>query len=263
MQDKLYSMGNPWINPNCFNPNILYIIREHLKDVSTATHPASDFITFIYVLSGGCTYIINDIPYKVKKGDIVVCNPGSTHRKILNHGDEIMEFNVGFNNINLSCLPKNYLLAENEYPVIRLVKYGKEISKCCEEMISEKEKNEPGFDLLLKSLSMKLISSDRSSIVQSIIKFINENYMKEISLESISKNMYFSSVYISKIFKEETGDSPINYLIKVRLSKAKELLQQESISIKASAKSVGYHDAYYFSKLFKKYYGFSPSKLIK
>jgi AraC-like DNA-binding protein len=66
-------------------------------------------------------------------------------------------------------------------------------------------------------------------------------------------------VYISKIFKEETGDSPINYLIKIRLEKASFLLKKnKEISIKEISKLVGYEDAYYFSKLFKKYYDISP-----
>lgn len=66
-------------------------------------------------------------------------------------------------------------------------------------------------------------------------------------------------MYISKIFKEETGDSLINYLIKIRLEKASFLLKKnKEISIKEISLLVGYEDAYYFSKLFKKYYSFSP-----
>jgi Transcriptional regulator containing an amidase domain and an AraC-type DNA-binding HTH domain len=78
-------------------------------------------------------------------------------------------------------------------------------------------------------------------------------------LEQIAHNIYLSPVYISKIFKEETGESPINYLIKIRLEKAKDILQsKDSGSIKNIANQVGYEDVYHFSKLFKKYYGVSP-----
>lgn len=84
--------------------------------------------------------------------------------------------------------------------------------------------------------------------------------MNDISLNTISQNMYLSPVYISKIFKELMGDSPINYLIKIRLSKAKELLKKEKLPIKVIAKMVGYNDPYYFSKHFKKFYGVSPAK---
>ncbi|EGO8073496.1 helix-turn-helix transcriptional regulator, partial [Enterococcus faecalis] len=53
---------------------------------------------------------------------------------------------------------------------------------------------------------------------------------------------------------------PINYLIQIRLNHAKELLKNDSLSVKEVAKTVGYEDAYHFSKLFKKYYGKSPSQ---
>ncbi|NMB97488.1 MAG: helix-turn-helix transcriptional regulator [Clostridiaceae bacterium] len=80
-------------------------------------------------------------------------------------------------------------------------------------------------------------------------------------MDKISRNMYLSPVYISKIFKEEIGESPINYLIKVRLSKALELLKEGNMTVKSVAKSVGYNDVYHFSKLFKKYYSVPPSKV--
>ncbi|EUJ44094.1 AraC family transcriptional regulator [Listeria riparia FSL S10-1204] len=75
--------------------------------------------------------------------------------------------------------------------------------------------------------------------------------------------MYISPTYISKVFKEETGESPINYLIKIRLSRAHDLLTSQDVTVKEAAKLVGYNDAFYFSKLFKKYYGFPPSDVLK
>ena len=68
-----------------------------------------------------------------------------------------------------------------------------------------------------------------------------------------------SPVYISKIFKSETGETPINYLISLRMEKAGKLLEENPmLSIQKVADEVGYDDAYHFSKLFKKYYGISP-----
>ena len=102
-------------------------------------------------------------------------------------------------------------------------------------------------------------SYNKSYAVNRIINYLNENYDQKISLEQIAHNMFLSPVYISKIFKEETGESPINYLIKIRLEKAKDiLLNSVGGSIKSIANQVGYDDVYHFSKLFKKYYGISP-----
>ena len=102
-------------------------------------------------------------------------------------------------------------------------------------------------------------SSEKANIVRIIISFMNENYMKDISLDKISKTCILVLNIHIQIFKEETSNSPINYLIKIRLEKATLLLKKnKETSIKEISKLVGYQNAYYFSKLFKKYYDFSP-----
>lgn len=91
---------------------------------------------------------------------------------------------------------------------------------------------------------------------------ISYNYSEKISLDQIAENMYLSPFYISRIFKSETGDTPIRHLINIRLEKAKELLENGfDGSIQEVAAKVGYDDVYHFSKLFKKRFGMPPSKI--
>ncbi|HOJ09811.1 MAG TPA: AraC family transcriptional regulator [Clostridiales bacterium] len=270
------------INVDTFNPRIFYIFKRKFGDQDATKYHCHDFISFIYVLSGGCTYNLDGFLYQLKKGDLIICNPGVYHCRLMNTGQEVIEFHVGFSNISLADLQRNYLIPENSNPVFKISRYEQDFLRCCSEIVAEQEKDEPGCEPLLKSLVMKLIvlflretsthrnsdksavfnfdSYDRLNIVNTIVSYINENYMNDISLDKISKNMYLSPVYISKIFKEEIGESPINYLIKVRLAKALELLENGDLTVRAIAKSVGYDDAYHFSKLFKKYYGSPPSK---
>lgn len=101
---------------------------------------------------------------------------------------------------------------------------------------------------------------DKSNIIIKTIDYMKENYMNSISLDEISKNIHLNPIYFCKIFKEETGDSLINYLIGIRLCKARELLSKGDFTVKEVAAMVGYSDPYYFSKLFKRYYGCSPTK---
>lgn len=225
--------------------------------------------------------MINDIPYKIKKGDILIINPGVTHGKTLGTVSDLVEFHAGFENIQIRNLQDNHLISDSFTPIISTTSFDQDFFKCCMDILIEQSKKDSGSELILKSLGMKLLvlllrathiknhsmekgtlnleTYDRVGIVNTIIEFINENYMRELSLDIISQNMYLSPAYISKIFKEETGESPINYLIKVRLAKAAEYLKEGTMSIKEVAFSIGYSDAYHFSKLFKKYYGYPPS----
>lgn len=275
-------MYNPAIDPDTFNPRVLYTSKVKYTESNNPACHQHDYITLSYILSGSCIYKINNNTYPVRKGSVVICNTGVPHEKLLAPGQEIVEFHIGINNLVLEGLPEDYLMPENIPPVINPVRYDQDIASCCNEILEEQGKGEPGRGLMLKSLVMKLLvlllkeicsgdiiqennlvsfdSNEKSTIVNTIISYINDNYMKEISLDKISRNMYLSPVYISKVFKEEIGEPPINYLIKVRLAKALEMLKEGNLTIKAIAKNVGYDDAYYFSKLFKKYYGKPPSK---
>ena len=104
-------------------------------------------------------------------------------------------------------------------------------------------------------------SASKKYVVEQIMNYIEDHYSEKISLDQIAENMYLSPFYISRIFKNETGNAPIRHLINIRLEKAKELLEGGyEGSIQEVAARVGYDDAYHFSKLFKKRYGISPSQ---
>lgn len=264
-----------------FNPQILYIGESMHKDKVETKYHCHDYLELSFVISGSGTYRINDTFYKVKAGDLLPFNPNVYHSEYISDGEHLHEIHIGIKNLQFNNLPIDHIIAENYFTIVDFSSQGNDFLNCSEEIIKEQNNRKPGYDLVLKSLVMRLIvilirkigsfkeddkdslctfeSSEKANVVRTIISFMNENYMKDISLDKISKNMYLSPVYISKIFKEETGNSPINYLIKIRLEKATLLLKKnKEISIKEISKLVGYEDAYYFSKLFKKYYGFSP-----
>ena len=271
------------IDVDNFNPKMLYTFIEKFNDKSNVTYHCHDFLSIIYILTGTCTYNISGVPHKVKKGDLLVFNPHAYHGKILPPGSEIHEFHVGFENFHIRGLLPNHFLESHVSPIINVSNYENELLKFCSDVLSEQSKNQPALELALKALGMKLLSIlfnatfesstlkekgilnlenyDKTTIVNTVLEFINDNYMYNLSLDIISQNMYLSPIYISKIFKESTGDSPINYLIKLRLSKAKELLENGDQPINKVSLAVGYPDVYHFSKLFKKYYGCPPSKL--
>ncbi len=107
-------------------------------------------------------------------------------------------------------------------------------------------------------------SASKKYVAEQVVSYIEDHYSEKISLDQIAENMYLSPFYISRIFKGETGYTPIRHLINLRLEKAKALLEGGyQGSIQEVAALVGYDDAYHFSKLFKKKYGISPSQVRK
>jgi two-component system response regulator YesN len=108
-----------------------------------------------------------------------------------------------------------------------------------------------------------IIEHKRGKMSPIIIKactIIHEMISRDISLEEISRKVEISPFYFSKLFKEETGENFIDYITMARMQKAKEMLRDHSRSIKEISADSGYADPNYFSKLFKKIVGLTPTE---
>ena len=99
-----------------------------------------------------------------------------------------------------------------------------------------------------------------NSAVKKAMLYIQENYSRDISLDDVSSQVNISPYYFSKIFKEETGENFIEYLTRVRIDKAKELLVDANVSVKEAGIQSGYSDPNYFSRIFKKQMDMTPSE---
>lgn len=99
--------------------------------------------------------------------------------------------------------------------------------------------------------------------VQWVVEYINQKYSEPIGVRSISESCGIDRSYLSKIFKYATGYTLQEYLIQFRVKKAKQLLKETSLSVQHVSYSVGYNDAFSFSKVFKKQTGMSPTEWRK
>lgn len=106
------------------------------------------------------------------------------------------------------------------------------------------------------------IASNRyTDIVKEVISFIHENYKDEgLSVTGIAEKVNFSPTHISGIFRQQTGQTIIKYLTDYRMSRAKELLKCTSLRSSEVGAEVGYKDSHYFSYMFKKAFGITPTQ---
>jgi two-component system response regulator YesN len=96
--------------------------------------------------------------------------------------------------------------------------------------------------------------------VRKIERFVRDHCREDLSLETIARQVGLSPHYVSKFFKERTGVNYIDYLTECRVEKAKELMRDPGLSLKEIAIDVGYRDPNYFSKVFRKVCGLTPSE---
>ena len=118
------------------------------------------------------------------------------------------------------------------------------------------------FSLIERILARNTVSPDDDikADLQEIKNYIDNHYFLDIQLSLFSGKYCLNKNYISKQFKNEFGFSIYEYLLKIRMEKASELVGNPGIKIQTIAETLGYKDNNYFSRAFKTYYGLSPSE---
>lgn len=267
------------------NPTFLFTWKG-TRTAAEEQYHCHDISELAFVLSGTGKYRIEGRIYEVSEGDLLVFKPGVHHQALYVPEAEApaTEFFVGFCDVRLPGRePGDMPLPGGGYILHTGGELRQRIFHICSSMEAESAVCWQGRYHMLKAYLTQLLllilkeqspmprskrgcsfeSMNRKYIVEQIVSYFEDHYSEKISLDTIAENMYLSPFYISRIFKSETGDTPIRHLINIRLERARELLVQEEIPIQEVAAAVGYGDAYHFSKLFKKYYGKSPSQVRK
>lgn len=101
------------------------------------------------------------------------------------------------------------------------------------------------------------------SIINEALVYFDENYAKPINVNAYAASVYTSPCWFIRSFRNYIGMTPLQYIINVRISNARELLLNPKFSISDVSRSVGYEDSLYFSRFFKKNVGISPKDYKK
>ena len=175
-----------------------------------------------------------------------------------------------------SLVFRNYVILNVRFSVISFLKgLGCDTNETepadTEEVLAESGKNmESAIAYAEKMISRAIETRDQNSgnknrsILKTAVDFIDSHYMdEEISLNTVANVANVSSNHFSALFSQNMGQTFIEYLTSLRMNKAKELLRCTGLRSSEIAGEVGYKDAHYFSYLFKKTQGMTPSDYRK
>ena len=223
----------------------------------------------------------NDNAY-LKKVDVNALNPAILQKFLSNGIQEETEnfvkdyfYAIGQEPME-SLVFRNYVILNVRFSVITFLKglgcdtEGMEPENT-EEILAESGKNiESAITYAKKMISQAITIRDQNSgnknrsILKTAVDFIDEHYMDEdISLNTAANVANVSSNHFSALFSQNMGQTFIEYLTTLRMNKAKELLRCTGMRSSEVAGEVGYKDAHYFSYLFKKTQGMTPSEYRK
>ncbi|WP_257967982.1 response regulator [Peribacillus deserti] len=100
----------------------------------------------------------------------------------------------------------------------------------------------------------------KSNILSDIEQYLQANFYRDVKLQEIADHFYLSREYISRKFKQEFNENISDYIVKIRINKAKSLLKNSQLKIYEIANMIGYQDDKYFRKVFKKVAGITPNE---
>lgn len=263
------------------------IISKHLRYSPCLIHSHS-FFEIIFVLNGFCSNDIGNYNLKLKKGDVCIIAPNTTHALSIFTDDcivlnllvrsstfeksffELIKSNdilsAFFSHCLYSSKSESYLLFTNQDD-IHSINYALEMY---EEFTNDLRYCDRMLTSMMSSFFIRLLRTDPKNIivpnpvgthtdrnVMYILNYILSNY-KEISLKQLSIKFNYSERQMARILKEYTGKTFINIIQDIKLQNACALLKNPDISINKIIDSVGYSNSTHFYKIFKKSYGVTP-----
>ena len=227
-----------------------------------------DHFLIHYIISGSGFFQVDGKSYNLRKNQgFLICPNIITYYEASDKDPWVYTW-VGFRGLKAETFLKNIKLDRNN-PIFNCE--GDIIKKCFEE-IRASSTYKFGYELRMQGCLSILLSELTEQSGKSIIQgdgpkknyikksllFIQTNYSRSISIETLANYMGLNKNYFSTLFSETLGIPPQEYLIKYRVNKACELLTNKDLTISEVSRSVGYHDPLGFSKIFKQIKGVSP-----
>lgn len=209
-------------------------------------------------------------PTSVSAGDILILFPGVRHAYRPSRETGWQEYWVGFSGEHAYRLWHNGLFTPEHS--IHQIGLNQEVLADYEQVVRLCRQQTPGFQVRLGALVLQLLahihsieSSSRtgagdSDLVQRARQVMSGHLDEGIEVEEIARQIGVGYTRLLEIFRKYTGLTPYQYFLQLRIHRAKELLQSPSLSIKEVAAAMSFENQYYFSRVFKKKTGLTPSQ---
>ncbi|WP_282923748.1 helix-turn-helix transcriptional regulator [Mediterraneibacter massiliensis] len=239
------------------NMYALVFCRFELKQGEIRTYPTAKN-ALVFPIEGKATFQLDQTSYYMKRGKFLHACPGKL-LTISNQDNRSFRYIVIYYEGSAQSVFEEEV--KNSHVLIskleNILSYNG--STLLADSYWQEVLIEQFFELLFKDIYPGYISTD-GDLIKTSLEYIHKNYREKITLSMLAEQVGASAPHLSYLFEKVLNIRPIDYLIDYRIKQAIELLQRPGAnSVSQIAKQVGYSDAYYFSRVFKKRTGFAPS----
>ena len=223
----------------------------------------------VYIASGSAHFVFDGEEHILTAGNMVLYRPKEKQEYIYYREDHPEVYWVHFTGTQVNALLQKYNLFSHEH--ILCTGTSPSYERFFRQMIQELQLSRPHYQRSLTLLFEELLISisrhtdaqwlDNAFVrkeVEYAIHYFNENYNKDISIEEYAASRHMSVSWFIRNFKRYCKMTPLNYIVGIRISNAKNLLENTTYNITEIASIVGYDNPLYFSRLFRERVGLSP-----
>lgn len=237
--------------------NVFYF--RHNAGDKTTHEIAENVINYnelTFVIKGELKYFVNGKPYVVKQNDCIFVKKQALRKRLPETVCDYFSFNfLDDLDFELPTHSKNCITKE----IKMLLFLCDELSK---KYYDFKDKLSDALKLILTLIKGGLSLLEENPVIIKIKRFVQNNLDKSISLLDISKEVGYTPNYCDALFKKHVGKPIITFVNEEKTEKAKLLMQEGVLTLKEIAEAVGFYDYNYFSRTFKKIYGYSPKNYL-
>ncbi|MRI82478.1 helix-turn-helix domain-containing protein [Aerococcaceae bacterium DSM 109653] len=259
-------------NVNSASIKLKSIESERVAVEEAQTIHSEDNLILLYIHKGALNYKHDGHQGEIKKRDLVILNPRQSIeiepiRKI-----EWIQIKL------TGILFTSSLEINSENQLFIISDTSQTLKQYLDLALIEKEQRFRGSEIILKKLlecvMVHILRNNELSIKDSSIQvkhneieiiqqYIRDNFSKKLTLDDLSELVNINKYYLIRLFKQQTGLSPIDYLIHVRLAEAEKLLAHSNVTVSKISDMVGFHSPSHFSKTFKESNHCTPSTYRK
>ena len=248
----------------------VFIKRMEPGEIDVGRTTAPEKCGLVVPLAGSAIFSLNGTPYVLEPGMIVHAGPHMSI-EVEATGHKVWEYAVIHYNLPIEEAIL-FPLAEQDFLIH--TGYNPQIINDVQQLIESYlfpgnmaiVKSKTLFMNLLEHIliaaKMQVLNSD-SELMERALQYIHENYAEQLSVSNIAHEFGIERRRFAYLFEQHTGMNPSTYITEYRIRRAKDLLEYGVIPINEISESVGYVDCFYFSRVFKKCTGLSPSAYRK
>lgn len=231
------------------------------------------YAELFYVVGGLGHFQVDQELYPVAPGQLVILNPNVSHTEVSLNASPLEYVVLGIEGLELTA-------AEGEESRFKILDHRDtdNITTCLRNILRETQDALPGSDIicqaymeilvtrLMRSTEMSVLDAPMTSANSQCVtvrRYIDAHFKETLTLDELAEMAHINKYYLAHSFKEEFGVSPINYQVSRRIEEGCYLLKQTDLSLAQISRILGFSSSSYFSQVFRKSQGLSPSDYRK